>query len=84
MTAAELDHTPLNRGKHRGLTPDEIAKIDPGWLAWAYETWSDGPCSALLYRECKKDAAEATRGPVGIPGPLGPRCDLYGTNRSKD
>lgn len=62
MTADELlDHTPLRGGKHPGKTPSEIADIDPSYLVWAYEGWDRPPCSAMLYKECVKDAAELTR-----------------------
>lgn len=63
MTTAadELDHTPLHRGKYIGQTPSDVAESDPGYIAWAYETWTPKPCSELLYKECLKDVANEAR-----------------------
>lgn len=68
MNAAEqLDHTPLKKGqygtKHKsgGLTPSQVAELDPAWLVWAYEAWNPKPCSQLLYRECVKEIEEGQR-----------------------
>lgn len=64
MTAAEaLDHSPMRKGKYgpdRGnsKTPNQVAEIDPSYLVYAYDTWTDKPCSNLLYRECVKDVAD--------------------------
>lgn len=65
MTSADdLDHTPVIPGKYGrthksgGLTPDQIANIDPAYLCWAYESWRDKPCSKLLYDACREDIAE--------------------------
>lgn len=62
MTHDELlDHSPLRGGKHPGKTPSEVAEKDPGYIVWAYETWSNKPCSALLYQACKTDFDEELR-----------------------
>lgn len=63
MTTAadELDHTPLHKGKYIGQTPSDIAGLDPDYLAWAYEHWSQKPCSELLYKECLRDVADESR-----------------------
>lgn len=61
MSDEELDHTPMTKGKYgparRGkpMSPNDIAEVDPGYLVWAYETWSPKPCSFVLYRECKSE-----------------------------
>jgi hypothetical protein len=61
-TAAEqLDHTPLHKGKYIGKTPSQVAERDPAYLVWAWENWTPKPCSELLFKECRKDAAEETR-----------------------
>ena len=63
MNADDLDHSPMQRGKYgpakgNPRTPDWVAEHDPGYLVWAYDTWTDRPCSELLYRECVKDVAD--------------------------
>lgn len=42
------DNYPLEYGKHRGKTPLQVEKIDPGWIVWATKNvdkhrivWSD-------------------------------------------
>lgn len=57
----QLDHTAVSRGKYSGRTPDQIAQRDASYLVWMYENWTPKPCSALLYRECRKDLAESQR-----------------------
>lgn len=67
MTAAEqLDHSIMTRGKYslgRGnpQTANWVAEHDPGYLVWAYESWTPKPCSDLLYRECKREVEEDRR-----------------------
>lgn len=49
----ELDHTPLTFGKYKGMTPSEVAEIEPTYLRWMYEEVKNKPtCSELLYRDC--------------------------------
>ena len=49
----KLDKTPLNFGKHRGKTPDEISEIDPSYIVWMYEKIKNRPtCSHFLYECC--------------------------------
>jgi hypothetical protein len=63
-TEESLDHTKFFKGqygvKHKsgGLTPSQVAEIDPAWLVWAYQNWAPPPCSRLLYEECLRDVAE--------------------------
>lgn len=67
MTAEELDHSIMPRGKFshaRGnpKTPSQIAEIEPQYLVWAWSAWTDGkPCSHLLYVACQQDVAENQR-----------------------
>lgn len=61
MTEAELrlDKTPLNFGKHRGKTPDEISEIDPSYIVWMYERIKNRPtCSHFLYECCRYDSGK--------------------------
>ena len=56
--ASNLDHTPLVFGKYNGKTPDQVAKIDPGWLVWAFNNVKNRQtCSQLLANECEKTDA---------------------------
>lgn len=48
----ELDHTPLDFGKHNGKTPSEIAEIDPKYVIWMYHEFDNQPCSKVLYNAC--------------------------------
>jgi len=51
----DLDQTPLTFGKHVGLTPEQVAKKDPGWLVWAKQNVTNKlVCSDALYRDCQK------------------------------
>jgi hypothetical protein len=55
VDAPDLDHTPLTFGKHKGLTPGQVATKDPAWLIWAKKTVTTKPvCSDALYRDCLK------------------------------
>lgn len=57
-TDFDLDEKPISFGKHKGLTPTEIAEVDPQYLIWAYETFELKPCSYLLYEACRLDEEE--------------------------
>ncbi len=58
-TPEQLDATPLNFGKWRGKTPEEISQLpnkrDREYVVWAYENVErrDRPvfCSEVLYRD---------------------------------
>lgn len=52
------DEIPLTFGKHAGLTPLEIAREDPSYLIWAYETFTLKPCTKDLYELCKLTSDE--------------------------
>ena len=48
----DTDSTPLAFGKHKGLTPKEIADIDPNYIVWAFENLDNKPCTPRLYEMC--------------------------------
>jgi uncharacterized protein (DUF3820 family) len=52
-----LDHTPLNFGKYKGKTPDEISEHDPSYIVWMYNNIKPKPCSEWLMEVCKADIA---------------------------
>lgn len=54
----DLDNTPLRFGKHKGLTPEQVAKVDPGWIVWAYEHIHPAPFSKSLALACEVDERE--------------------------
>ena len=47
-----IDTRPVSYGKHKGLTPEDIAEIDPGYIVWLVDNVSINVCSPLLYRSC--------------------------------
>lgn len=49
---------PLRFGKHKGMTPEEVAEIDPGWVVWAYDTCNPKPCSKALAIDCEYEENE--------------------------
>lgn len=53
---SELDTKPLQFGKFKGKTPEEVSELpdkDRRYLVWAWETVGNGDvCSHALYREC--------------------------------
>ena len=56
----ESDAVPFYFGKYVGLTPDQIAEQDPGWLVWAYRNikrkraYGYPICSTELFERCEK------------------------------
>ena len=57
-----LDHTPLTFGKHYGKTPDQVSKIDPRWLVWAFNNVLNKPtCSELLANACERELLTKSR-----------------------
>ena len=46
-----IDDQPLAFGKHKGSTPNQILKYDPGYLMWLYETMKR--CSRSLYLDAE-------------------------------
>lgn len=48
------DETALTFGKHRGRTPNEIAKDDPGYIVWLQANVLPSPCSRGLAVECEE------------------------------
>lgn len=58
MKPPSIDEIPLKFGKHKGMTPNEIAKVDPHWIVWAYDTINPKICTkelALSCEECEQD-----------------------------
>lgn len=51
----DTDHTPLNFGKYKGLTPDEISEFDPEYIVWAWKSVHPRISSYWLYQTCKDD-----------------------------
>lgn len=49
----ELDTTPLDFGKYKGKTPEQIANINPGYIVWLFEKTQRQVFSPDLYEECK-------------------------------
>ena len=43
-----MDTQPLAFGKHRGETPEQVAKTDPSYIRWVFETIRPKVCSAAL------------------------------------
>jgi len=64
----ELDHTPLDFGKHAGKTPSEIAEIDPGYVVWMYHEFDNQPCSKALYKACLEDDPRYDLDGLGLNG----------------
>lgn len=64
-TADDMDHTPLDRGKYRGRTPDQISQIDPGYIVWLYETVKPLKCSEVLYRDCRDETRNSDCKSIG-------------------
>jgi hypothetical protein len=48
------DTIPLTFGKHKGRTPEQIADIDPGYVAWLYDR-CPGSVSHELYVACVEE-----------------------------
>jgi hypothetical protein len=53
-----IDNKPLNFGKYKGKSSNEVAAEDPWYIVWMYETIKPERCSASLYKDCKRDADE--------------------------
>ena len=43
-----MDTQPLTFGKHKGETPEQVAKHSPGYIRWMYENINPKVCSAKL------------------------------------
>lgn len=52
------DKEVLTFGKYKGKTPEEVARIDPEYLAWAYNNITPKPCSRALYEDYEQDSYE--------------------------
>lgn len=79
-SADSIDHKPLEFGKFKGLTPDQVAatkgKVGENWLVWAYENVEKFyVCSWVLYKECggtrKDPAAQPTPRDLAATGAKG-------------
>lgn len=64
----DKDSIPLEFGKYKGSTPEEIAELDPSYIAWLYEKIKPSPCSKQLYLACEYDVRETELGGLGWEG----------------
>ena len=62
MSNVKQDRVPLEFGKYKGKTPDEIADIDAAYIVWLYNNVTvrtDGNkhklVSKVLYNACVED-----------------------------
>lgn len=58
----DIDKCPVQFGKYKGRTPDEIADTDPSYIVWMWETFASPPCSARLAYLCRQDCDEDGEG----------------------
>lgn len=59
-----LDRTRLQFGKYKGIAPEDIARSDPGYVLWLYNTVEPKRCSrdlALACEDAVNDADDADR-----------------------
>lgn len=49
-----LDDTPLTFGKYKGMTPKDVARIDPSYVVWMSDTIAARQCSDKLVQYCKR------------------------------
>lgn len=54
----DIDDLPLKFGKHEGLTPNEIAELDPDYIIWMYENIDPPPCSSDLVMAAELELVE--------------------------
>lgn len=54
-----IDERPLEFGKYKGLSPDEVAEFDGSYIVWMYENVRPTPCSKELYEGCRMDEDES-------------------------
>lgn len=63
----KLDSTRLNFGKHKGLTPDEIAENDKNYIVWGYINITNRPfCSLPLAVSCGYRDMSRVKGDVPL------------------
>lgn len=79
----DLDHTPLTFGKYKGVTPSELATVDPQYIRWMYEEVKNKPtCSKVLYDDCagkKAPAVKSWKKPEAATSPkIKDHFDSYG------
>ena len=67
-----IDDTPLMFGSYKGLTPNQVADIDPRYVVWMFRAVKPAPCSKKLAEACQMDeydeGAEAEDLHYGIDG----------------
>ena len=56
----DIDDTELLFGKHKGKTPNQIAKTDPQYLLWLYENVDPKVLSKDLYMAVEMDDHDHT------------------------
>ena len=52
------DDVPVNFGKWKGRTPNEIATVDPGYVVWMHANVQPTPCSRELALDCEQEQRE--------------------------
>jgi hypothetical protein len=53
-----MDDKPLDFGKYKGKTPNEIADHDPQYLIWAFDNTKRKVCSRDLRDACQQDVMD--------------------------
>jgi hypothetical protein len=53
-----IDDIPLDFGKYKGLSPMQIADVDPSYIVWLYDTVKPKSCSKDLRNACEWDIRE--------------------------
>jgi len=51
----DIDKRPIQFGKYRGKTPEEISDLDPDYLLWMYQNVKPTPCTKSLADACQQD-----------------------------
>lgn len=53
-----LDLVPLSFGKYKGMTPEQIADQDPGYIVWLYDHHHPQVCTKTLMLACADEMDE--------------------------
>lgn len=48
-----LDRTRLSFGKYKNQSPEQIARVDPGYVVWLYDNIEPKRCSRDLALDCE-------------------------------
>jgi hypothetical protein len=55
VKVVDLDTRLLNFGKYKGRTPESIARDDPSYIVWLWNTVHNPPVSRELMLACEMD-----------------------------